>query len=78
VRLAATVEPPPQSAQVADELVAGVDGYQKAFGATVVGPGPTRNASTSGSRASRARIDATTSAQVSRGSSDSVAPAGPG
>ena len=79
VRLPTTVEPVPQRAESADELVAGVDRYEEAL-AAVARPrsARTRNASTSGSSVASSACPAVSSSHVSSGSSDSVAPAGLG
>ena len=78
--LATSVKTLPQLAEMPDQLVAGIDRDHEALGGPA-GPalvGRTRKASTSGRKVVNSGSAATTSAQASSGSSDSVAPAGPG
>ena len=79
VRLTAAVEAPPQPAQMADQLVADVDRHDEALSIPVPRSGSHEERLDVGLQALRERGWRTTrSFHVSSGSSDSVAPAGPG
>ena len=79
VRLAAAVEAAPQRAQLADQLVAGVDRHEEALAPSLAAVGADEERLDVGLERGRGRgCAATSSSHVSSGSSDSVAPAGLG